>query len=135
MRFTRPAAAFAAAALSITVLAGCSGEQSVEEACTTANEATAELQNELAGLSATTEPAELIAQFELLEDGMADAASQVSNEEVGGALTEARDALATINSELSAAGGDLTGLGTEASAAAAQDLQNAGTRLVELCGS
>lgn len=90
MRIKTSLALLIVGGVAVTTLAGCSGEQSVADACATAQTVVAEVQTDIATVSADASAGDfskVTATFEKLEGKLDEAAGKVSNADVKTALS------------------------------------------------
>jgi hypothetical protein len=125
--------------ISIATLTGCAGEQSVADACGTAQTVVADLQADLATVSADATAGDfskVTATFDKLEGKLDEAAGKVSNSEVKTALSNLSTSVSDFNGLFDGLeDGDIEGLSgkVEEFQTAATGVQDAGLKLDALC--
>lgn len=141
MHRTRTMTLLTIGALSVAALTGCSGEQSVADACSSSNtvvedtldEASTTLQTELADANYSA-AADAVGT---MEEALTDAAGSITNAEVREPLDDMIAALGDFGTALGGMeDGDTEGLGENAEElqAAALALQESGLALATVCG-
>lgn len=132
-RSTRILAVLGAIALVPAALTACSGSQSVEDACKTAQSTVTEAMGDTT--SAMTDPAAALDAFDEAIEAMKSAGDDITNDEVKSAFGDFNDSFAEFGDLMKDASDDPTKVDTEALTDVSTKLQEAGQKIAELCGA